>query len=305
MAVIDVRGAIDMHCHSGPAVFQRIGDARDISWRAKQAGMRGVLFKSHHTSTFDRAYFVNKEFARIAEETGEAFDYEAFGSIALNHYVGGVNPVAVGDALEQGCKEVFMPVMHSAYHAKVFGGTGTYGIASMTTSDSGSSTGLTILDQEEQLTPEAKEIVDLVIRHNALLGTAHLSPEEQLILADYAIPRGATVVVTHVYFLPTAGLSFYETMAEKGAVIELCAVMAFPMALHQAEGFTLEQAVELVEAVGADQCIMGSDAGQPFNPWPDEALRIFAQLLYEVGVSEEDLHKMMVANPRKLLRITD
>ena len=51
MSIIDVRGAIDMHCHSGPALFQRIGDTLEICRRAERAGMRGILFKAHHTST--------------------------------------------------------------------------------------------------------------------------------------------------------------------------------------------------------------------------------------------------------------
>ena len=305
MAIIDVRGAIDMHCHSGPAVFQRIGDAREISWRAKQAGMRGILFKAHHTSTYDRAYFVNSEFRRIAAQTGEPLAYEAFGSITLTHYVGGINPRAVAVALEGGCKEVFMPTLDSAHHARLFGGTGAYGIASMVTADSGAGAGLTILDPEGQLTPETREVVALVARHKALLGTSHLAPEEQLALADYAIPGGAALVVTHAYFLPGADLSFYTTMAGKGAVIELCGAAAFPVALHQGGGMTLKQARELIEAVGPHRCVLGTDAGQPFNPWPDEALRLFAQLLHEIGVSEEHLHQMMVANPRRLLHLAE
>ncbi len=305
MSTVDVRGAIDMHCHAGPALFQRIGDAREICRRAEQAGMSGILFKAHHTSTYDRAYFVNEELKRLAASTEEAVAFEAFGSITLNHYVGGLNTRAVSAALRQGCRAVFMPSLDSAYHAKVFGGAGAYGIASMTVAEAGSATGLGILDRNGGLTPETREIVDLVAQNRALFGTSHLSPEEQLALADYALPRGAAVVVSHVYYLPGTELSFCRQMADKGATIELCAMVAFPMSGYQSQGMTLRQALELVDVIGADRCILSTDAGQPFNPWPHECLRVFAQLLHEVGVSEESLHKMMVTNPRRLLQIAD
>jgi len=305
MGIIDVRGAVDLHCHSAPELFQRIGDAHEICRRAAQAGMRGILFKAHHTATYDRAYFVNAELKRRTEETGEPATFEAFGSITLNHYVGGLNPRAVSAALRQGCKAVFMPSMDAAYHARVFGGIGGYGIPSMTTSEAGAPSGLSVLDQAGQLTPEITEIVELIARHQALLGTSHLSPEEQLALADYAAPRGAVVVVSHAFFLPGVDLAFCQKIAEKGAFIELAATVAFPMSIYQAGGMTLKQALELVHSIGADRCIVSTDAGQPFNPWPDEALRIFAQLLHEVGVNELDLHRMMAANPRRLLRIAD
>jgi hypothetical protein len=303
MGMIDVRDAVDLHCHSAPEIFQRIGDTREICRRAGRAGMRGILFKAHHTATYDRAYFVNAERKRLADETGEPTAFEAFGSITLNHYVGGLNLRAVSAALREGCKAVFMPSMDAAYHARVFGGTGGYGIPSMTAAEAGAPAGLTVVDQAGQLTPEVAEIVDLAVRHQALLGTSHLSPEEQLSLADYAVPRGAAVVVSHAFFLPGVDLAFCQKMAEKGALIELAATVAFPMAIYQAGGMTLKQALELVHSIGADRCVLSTDAGQPFNPWPDEALRIFAQLLHEVGVSERNLHQMMVANPRRLLRI--
>jgi hypothetical protein len=305
MGIIDVRDAVDLHCHSAPELFQRIGDARTICRRAALAGMRGILFKAHHTATYDRAYFVNAELKRLADETGQAATFEAFGSITLNHYVGGLNAQAVGAALRQGCKAVFMPSLDAAYHARVFGRTGGFGIPSMTTAEVGAASGLTVLDQSGQLTPEITEIVELAVRHQALLGTSHLAPEEQLALADYAVPRGADMVVSHAFFLPGLDLAFCRKMAEKGALIELAATVAFPMSIYQAGGMTLKQALELVRSIGADRCILSTDAGQPFNPWPDEALRIFAQLLHEVGVSERDLYQMMAANPRRLLRIAD
>lgn len=303
MARIDVRGAIDMHCHSAPSLFPRIGDAGEISRRAQQAGMRGILFKAHHTSTFDRAYQVNDELRRRAEETGEPATFGAFGSVTLNHHVGGINPQAAGTALRQGCRAVFMPTLDSAFHAQVFGGTGGFGAGSMKAPAGGPIRGISVLDADGNLTDETAAVVDLVAEHHAILGTSHLSPHEQLLLADHAVRRGVTVVVSHAYFLPGIDLDFCRQMAGKGAMVELSATVALPNPAYQVKGMTLRQAVEIIEAVGAPNCIVDTDAGQPFNPWPHEALRMFAQLLHEVGVSEDHLQVMMVANPRRLLGI--
>jgi predicted metal-dependent phosphotriesterase family hydrolase len=44
-----------------------------------------------------------------------------------------------------------------------------------------------------------------------------------------------------------------------------------------------------------------SDGGQIHNPWPHEGLRIFAQSLYEKGITQNELETMMVANPKQLM----
>jgi len=50
-----------------------------------------------------------------------------------------------------------------------------------------------------------------------------------------------------------------------------------------------------------ERCIIATDSGQPFNPWPDEALRIFGQLLVDIGMDDETVRLMMVDNPARLL----
>jgi imidazolonepropionase-like amidohydrolase len=44
-----------------------------------------------------------------------------------------------------------------------------------------------------------------------------------------------------------------------------------------------------------------SDTGQRHNPMPADALRIFAQSVFESGVSEEDVHTLIAVNPAELL----
>ena len=46
-----------------------------------------------------------------------------------------------------------------------------------------------------------------------------------------------------------------------------------------------------------------SDTGQRHNPLPPEALRLFAQGLFEKGVPEEDIYTMIKDNPADLLEL--
>ena len=82
--MLSLEGAIDLHVHSAPEVFGRIGDAVQIAKRCEAAGMRAVVFKAHHEGTMTRAYYANQQLQHLT----------AFGGLVLNDFVGGINPTA-------------------------------------------------------------------------------------------------------------------------------------------------------------------------------------------------------------------
>ncbi|HZT18671.1 MAG TPA: DUF6282 family protein, partial [Dongiaceae bacterium] len=92
--LIDVAGAIDMHCHPFPDLFPRLADDIDIAVAARDAGMKALMLKCHHESTVSRAYLVQRMVPGI----------RVFGGVVLNSYVGGINPAAVEAALRLGGK---------------------------------------------------------------------------------------------------------------------------------------------------------------------------------------------------------
>ena len=114
--LIDVAGAIDMHCHPFPDLFPRLADDIDIAIAARDAGLKALMLKCHHESTVSRAYLIQRVVPGI----------RVFGGVVLNSYVGGINPAAVEAALRLGGKEVWMPTIDVGYHAEVHGGTGGY-----------------------------------------------------------------------------------------------------------------------------------------------------------------------------------
>ena len=114
--LIDMTGAVDLHCHPYPDLFPRLADDFDIVRAARDAGMKAIVLKCHHENTVSRAYLVQRVMPGI----------RVYGGVVLNYYVGGINAAAVEAALRLGGKEVWMPTVDAGYHAQVHGGTGGY-----------------------------------------------------------------------------------------------------------------------------------------------------------------------------------
>jgi hypothetical protein len=288
--VFDIAGAIDIHVHAGPELFTRLGDAFDIAERARDAGMAGLVLKCHHESTVARAYFTRKAVDGI----------QVWGGITLNQFVGGINPVAVAAALDSGAKFVWMPTMHADHHIKLLG-AGTYGVPTMTLSKGATITsGITVLDADGKLTSETVQIIQMVALSGAVLATAHLSETEIRAVVTACRDNGAKCVVTHAFF-PRHTIEFLSEMAELGAVIEISAVVSYPMARHLMPGMSLAMARDLIRAIGADRAVISTDSGQIHNPWPPDILRAFLNSMIAVGIPESDLEKMVKEQPRRLL----
>jgi hypothetical protein len=65
----------------------------------------------------------------------------------------------------------------------------------------------------------------------------------------------------------------------------------------------LEFTKNIMDALGYDNCVVMSDAGQSHNPMPPEAVWLYAQGLYEKGVSPANVEKLIGATPKALLGI--
>lgn len=284
--LVDVEGMTDLHCHPYPDLFPRLADDIDIALAARDAGMRALVFKCHHENTVSRAYLVQ----RVVP------DIKVYGGVVLNSYVGGINPAAVEAALRLGGKEVWMPTVDAGYHAEVHGGTGGY------ESQQGGRTsdeGIWVVDATGKLKPEVKEVLSLVAEYQAILGTSHLSPREIVALVREARDVGVEkIVVTHPFFkVPSLDIPTIEELVRLGAMPEFGYCTVSPAWQYAAPA----KVVQAISAVGASRCLLVSDTGQRHNPMPSDALRVFAQTLFEKGLSEEDVRVMTAQNPADLL----
>jgi hypothetical protein len=295
---ITLEGAVDLHVHPAPCLFARPHDDAEVAQMCAAAGMKAILLKNHYECTVSRAYHTARQVPGI----------HTFGGIVLNRYVGGLNPYAVEWALRMGAKQVWMPNIDAAAHAAVYGAPGTYQRKGHTSSlkpveGSGrmiSGEGIRITEHGE-LKDATKEIVQLIVQHDAILGTGHLDKAEIFQLVEFANREGCRkIVITHPYYSPPSfTLEELEPLVHRGAWLECCAVMAFPPLLQT----TIAREVELIRRYGADRCIIVSDAGAVPFPAPVESLRAYAQWLYDAGISKENLRQMMVENPSRLLNL--
>ena len=296
MAVINIDGFYDLHVHSAPAPFVRIGDSVDIAEWCAKAGMAGIVIKSHFESTVSKVHHARREVTKAFP------DFRVFAGIALNRGVGGVNPGAVEIALDQGAKIVWLPTFDAQNHARVFGATGTYGFKSMTLESKGLvlHEEFTVLEKG-RLTGKAKEVIDLVAAYDAILATGHVSKEEIFATFEYALSKNVRkLLVTHPeYYVPNLAIRDLVELSKLGAFMEFCAVSCGPMTPAN----SIEQVKEMIDAVGPERAIISSDTGQPFSPRPPEALRVFAQCLHERGIDEDSIAQMTIRNSADLLGV--
>jgi hypothetical protein len=293
--LITLEGAIDIHVHAAPELFARIGDAVDFATAARDAGMAGLVFKAHHESTVTRAYYTSLQVP----------DISLYGGIVLNEFVGGINPTAAAAALHQGARIIWGPTMHASRHVEGFG-QGTYGVGHMTVPPELASAGLGVRDEDGELLDEMLQIIDLVKRFDATIATGHLGEDDVRALVLGCEQAEVRCLLTHVYFLDKSQ-EFLLEMSRHGALLEVSASVAFPLEHYllrtHGGGMQLEEVAELVSAVGADNVVISSDCGQIHNSSPTEALRSFLNAVKAVGVSEDDIHTMTRATPRKVLGI--
>lgn len=271
---IDLTGLIDLHIHSAPDVQPRLADDIETARAAGAAGMRAILLKSHVTLTADRAY--------IAERVVDGV--RVWGGLALNHAVGGFNPRAAEVALQLGARQIWMPTHDAANDAHYRHQPG----------------GLSPLDANGQVLPAVYEILSLIARAGAILGTGHLSIGETITLVDAARAQGVHgILVTH----PEAPfirmpVPIQRELAESGAYLERCFVFTTSMV---GAPVSIAEIAAQIRAVGIHSTILSTDLGQVGNPPPTEGLREYIASLCAQGLTLQEVRQAAGNNPAALL----
>jgi hypothetical protein len=279
-----LEGAIDMHAHTAPALFPRPIYDTDLARIALDYGMRGFVLKDHDSATFHRAFYVKRQFPGL----------EPLGAIVLNRSVGGLDPRVVQAALHYGTKVVWMPSNHAKWHDEYFGMPDYPQLGRIRPQLPGP--GVTVLDENGKLKPEAVTILELVAEADACLATGHLSMEEVAKLQDAAIDAGLRkFLVTHVnWALGKRDLDIQRQLVAKGAYLEYVAISCVSSTFY--EQTPHELAGWIMETKG-DHIILSSDLGQGSGPPHPEGIRMLLWALLDEGVPAEYLQKMTQYNP--------
>lgn len=286
--------AVDLHCHVdlefSTSLFRKALPEWEWLPRAEAAGIRAVLLKSHLWPTVSLSPF-------IAELYTGSVDVQT--SITLNPMVGGVDPWAVEAAVAMGAKAVFMPTWGSrndrergGFHRRLAESFEHFDPARLAT--------LSVLDAGGALVDGVQEILRLVLEHEVMLSTGHLSWRESLVLIREARALGFEHLVFGHPMSGSVGapIDAMREAARLGAFIEVCWPTVAPGRRDPAE------VVQVIRDVGASRAVLTSDFFGGASSSPSDLLRMLLGILYDAGLPQEDIRLGAVTNPAALLGLS-
>src|ERR1051325_2575918 len=271
-----LRGTIDIHVHTEPDSRPRSVDAIEAVQQAKARGMRAIVLKNHYEYTSGLAYIAGKQVPGI----------EVFGGVDLNLTVGGMNPAAV------------------EYMAATTGSRGR--MVWMSTFDaenqvkfSKENRPFVSVSKNGELLPVTKQVIAAIAKHNLVLATGHVSPQEGLLLVREGKRQGVRqMVVTHAMNDPIRmTVPQMQEAASLGAFVEFVGGN-----IEDADGKArMDRFAEAIKKIGPQFCILSSDLGQKGNPLPVDGFAAFLAAMKAHGLTDQDLDRMARRNPAALL----
>ncbi|GAA0895820.1 DUF6282 family protein [Pseudonocardia zijingensis] len=286
-----LRGSVDLHCHSGPSPFPRELTHVEAAADGERIEMRAILVKSHHHITVMDLLAMQDRLAGISTA--------AYGGIALNSQVGGINPYAVAMALRMGGRAVWFPTFSSGRHIECHPEGDGFPTAAVPVPSSQ----VDFTDDAGELIPEVFQVLDHVVEADALLSGGHNTPELITQLFTAAKEHGVRrMVINHPNFVIGAEPEQCLELVGLGAYVE------HEWGMYDPEGYRKwdpKQLMSWIERIGPEHTVLASDLGQAGRPRPVDALLRVASALLDLGLPERDLQRMTRDNPAFLLGLDD
>lgn len=282
MKELSLDGIIDMHVHTNPDLRLRAYDDFQLCDAGVRSNARAIVIKSHLGTTMNRAYLTNR-YNQIAHGENQ---FTMFGSITLNGCIGGINPEAVENALELGAKVVWLPTQSARNHLEKFNKSTLDAVDVVVNG---------------KVVPKLEDIFALIHRYNAVLATAHISPEESFIVVEAARKSGLkNVVVTHPewWVVDMSLEDQLKIVKDYDVILERCFAQNMGSKGYKSN---LPENLSLIREVGYEHVMVDTDGGQLENPHWEIALKEYIQYLYENGIPEEHIYHMTRTIPETLL----
>jgi Family of unknown function (DUF6282) len=271
----------DLHVHAAPDVSPRLGDdVQILRWYA-EAGFSGCVLKGHYDATMGRA---------AAAAAG--LPIRAYGGQTLNQHVGGINPAAVAAALMMGARVIWMPTTDA--HTQHAAGLPRLCHQRPELVD----TTYAIPPVDWSAEHRVRQVLTQIADADAVLATGHLSVAEVGWLLGAARRTGVRrLLLTHPsYTVPAMSPAQAAELTRQGAYAEVTAIQL----LRQPDCDAARLAA-FVTAVGYHRVILSSDAGQPDNPTPPEALQQLIDALTGEGLDRQALIACASDIPERLV----
>jgi len=316
-----LEGAIDIHVHAGPHLSSspRRVDPFEAAQQAKDAGMRAIVYMDVFEMSTGTAWLVSRVIPDIL----------VYGGIILNTVYGGMNPRAVKTAIHYGSGAKFVSFgAHSTYDQAKKEGYIVDGefksLAEIFPKFKEEELSRCVrIPTDEKPSPELDEILSLIADNPGIfLNTGHVSNEEAFRLIELAEEYRIEKVLVASTVTKNMSIEEQKRAAAKGAFLEhtLAAythTTPIPKTHYYVEkeyvsidegmsvgpGGGVKTASEQIKAVGEAHCILSTDFGVYTLPTPVEGMREFIACMLDLGITADQIHRMIVTNPKNLLQI--
>ena len=314
-----LKGAIDIHVHAGPHIFSspRRVDPVEAAIQARDAGMRAIVFMDVFEMSNGTAWLVN----RVVP------DFKTYGGLILNTVYGGMNPRSVKTALHYGDGAKYISFgAHSTYYQAAREGRMIDGkfipLSKLYPKFKTEELDRCIqIPLEGDPGPELDEILKLMANNpHVFMNTGHVAVEEALRLVDLAEEYKIKKVLVASAVTKIATMNQLKQMADKGAFIEYTLAAythttpipkthyyvereyaSIDEGMEEGPGGGVRLASEQIQELGADRCIIATDFGVYTLPEPVEGLREFIACLMDMGITSDEISKLVKTNPERLL----
>ncbi len=283
-------GAVDLHCHSGPAAMPRILDHHEALMDCAAARFRALLYKDHFYLGTAHALMLEK----LLPETG----VRLFSGLALNNASGGFNPHAVDHAIKLGGRIIWMPTLSAKNHIEVLA-SGQVKTFPKTAQKMLDALPLSPFDANGRLIDDVKQILDLIAEGNVILAGGHLSVPELFAVFEEARARGVTkLLVNHPTYIVGCTDADIRGLVALGAVMEHSICMFVE---GRSKKFSPQQLAHLIDVAGVGNTILSSDLGLLGSPRPVDGFREVVGILLDLQVSQTDIRTLVGDNAARLL----
>jgi len=285
-------GAIDLHCHIDVEFSgNELKREPEPLWlpKAEAMGLRGVVLKSHWWPTVNVVPYI---LASVKTSVS------LWSSVALNLSAGGPSPCVIEACAELGGKVVFLPtwsarndIQRKGFSHRLRSIYEHFGKVE--------NPGYVFTNDKGQLLPEGREIIECCKAYNLVLGTGHISWQESVAFAEAARDMGfKQLFINHpLNAVIGAPLDAVQHAAELGAFVETCWNQLAPGRMDSAE------LVQKLRTIGLKQVVASTDYFRPYSPNPPELLRMFLGMLYEGGLTKEEIKQVACINPARVMAL--
>lgn len=289
-----LKGAVDLHIHSGPSLMPRLIDHVEALQQAAEVGMSAILLKDHYYPTMPIATLLNSHYPHGPK---------VLGAIVLNNPLGSFNPHAVDYALKQGARVVWMSTAHAQNHLdhdkKDAEFKNKFPVNSKKTVEP---IGLTLTDPTGKVVDSVKQILDLIAEADAVVSGGHHHVSELWPFYEEAKKRGVKrMFLNHPTYVNEASFQDISQLVSMGVKMEHSICMFVPSTFHL---FDAEHLKQVIDAAGVENTFLGSDLGQTNNPTPVQGFRQVIGMLLDLGYSDEEIRRMVSTNARELVGLS-